>query len=233
MRVPKINSKDIGQVREETVEISGYVRASMADNSWQEDERSLDRMIKRIERLVRGSIEYKEYVSFLKDEIDMNSCSFFSGVSRKEDQGVRIEIHHAPLTLYDITSILFNFMQIHEVDPTPFDVADAVMRCHFEGLVGLAPLSVTAHELVHTGDAFVPVDKVYGNVREFYDRFRDGFTQDHKNLLRENVEATRQLNGGDGEYAPAILERKYTYLKVEGVDLLKKISDGSEDSATA
>lgn len=231
MRVPKINSKNIENVREETVEIGGYVKASMQDNSWQEDEKSLDKMIKRIERFVRSSMEYREYTTFLKEEIDMNKCSFFKGVDRKEDRGVGIEIHHAPLTLYDITSIIFNFMQIHEVEPTPFDIADEVMKCHFEGLVGLVPLSVTAHELVHTGDVFVPVDKVYGNVNGFYERYRDGFTEDHKNLLRENIRVTKQLNKEDEEYSPSVLERKFTYLKVDGVELPKKVK--LDESATA
>jgi hypothetical protein len=226
VRVPKINSRDIEEVKEETVKINFFIKPNMKDNSWQEDEKSLDKMIKRIERFVRSSYEYREYTTFLKEEIDMNQCAFFPKLTRED---VSIEIHHAPLTLYDITSIIFNHMQIHEVEPTAFDVADEVMKAHFAGLVGLMPLTLTAHELVHSGDIFIPVDKVYGNVKGFYNKYKDGFTTDHKQLLKENINVTKQLN--NEKYSPSVLERKFTYLEVEGIEFPRKIT--VDESATA
>lgn len=229
MRIPKINSRDIDEVREETIKINFYVKPNMKDDSWKEDEKSLDQTIKRIERFVRTSYEYREYVSFLKEEIDMNQCAFLNAVDRKEEKGVSIEIHHAPLTLYDITAIIFNYMQINEIEPTPFEIADEVMKAHFEGLIGLVPLSLTVHELVHNSDVFIPVDRVYGDIKGFYDRYKDGFTHDHKELLKENIRVTKQLN--NEKYTPAILERKYVYLEVEGMHLPKKIKADEEITA--
>jgi hypothetical protein len=218
MRVPKITSRNIEDASEQTVKINFYITPKMEDNSWREDEKSLDKTIKRIEKFVRGSIEYREYVNFLKEEIDMNQCAFFPKLTRED---VSLEIHHSPLTLYDITSIIFNHMQIHDVNPTVFDVADEVMKVHYEGLVGLIPLTYTAHELVHSGDIFVPVDKVYGNVKAFYNKYKDGFTTDHKELLKENIRVTKQLNNEN--YSPSVLERKFTYLDVEGIEFPRKI----------
>ena len=86
------------------------------------------------EKIVRNSYEYREYVKFLKEEIDMNECSFFKGLTRDD---VRIEIHHAPFTLYDITAIMVNEARINAVNPTAFSIAESVMKLHFEGLVGL------------------------------------------------------------------------------------------------
>jgi hypothetical protein len=218
MRVPKVNSKNIEEVKDETVKINFFIKPSMKDDSWKEDEKSLDKLIKKVEKFVRSSYEYREYITFLKEEMDMNQCAFFPKLARED---VSIEIHHSPLTLYDITSIIFNYVQIHEVEPTVFDVADEVMKAHFEGLIGLIPLTLTAHELVHNSDIFVPVDKVYGNVRGFYDRYRDGFTTDHKQLLKENIQVTKQLNNEN--YSPSVLERKFTYLEVEGIEFPSKI----------
>jgi hypothetical protein len=226
MRIPKISSKDIGEVKDETVKINFFVKPDMKNESWKEDEKSLDKLIKTIERFVRGSVEYREYVTFLKEEIDMNQCAFFPKLTRED---VGIEIHHSPLTLYDITSIIFNYMQINEVEPTVFDIADEVMKVHYEGLIGLIPLTNTVHELVHNGDVFIPVDKVYGNVKEFYNRYKDGFTTDHKELLKENIRVTKQLN--NEKYSPSVLERKFTYLEVEGMEFPRKIEVESEATA--
>jgi hypothetical protein len=226
MRIPKISSRNIDEIKEETVKINFFIKPDMKNESWREDEKSLDRLIKTIERYVRSSVEYREYTSFLKEEVDMNQCAFFPKLIRED---VGIEIHHSPLTLYDITSIIFNYMQINEVDPTPFGIADEVMKVHYEGLVGLIPLTNTVHELVHSGDVFIPVDKVYGNVKTFYNRYKDGFTDDHKELLKENIRVTKQLN--NESYSPAVLERKFTYLEVEGVELPQKIKVDNEATA--
>ena len=61
-------------------------------------------LIKAVERIVRSSIEYKQYIQFLKTEIDMTECSYFKNISNKNNPKVSIEIHHEPFTLFDITS---------------------------------------------------------------------------------------------------------------------------------
>jgi len=220
MRVPKIQSRNIGEVKEETIKINFFIKPDIRDDSWKEDEKSLDKLIKKIEHFVRSSYEYRDYITFLKEELDMNQCALFPKLQRND---VSLEIHHSPLTLYDITSIIFSYMQINTVEPTSFDIADEVMRVHYEGIVGLIPLTETAHELVHNGDIFIPIDKVYGDIKEFYKRYKDGFTTDHIELLKENIRVTKQLN--KEKYSPSILERKFTYLDVEGVEFPHKLNE--------
>ena len=45
------------------------------------------------------------------------------------------------------------------------------------------------------------------------------FKQEQKDLLYQNIEATEGLNN----YSPAVLERNYTYLNIDGMQLPKKL----------
>ena len=221
MRVPRIVTVDKSDIiREDTIKIGHYTKVNMVDESWKEDEISYDKMIKKIEQIVRNSFEYREYIKFLKEEMDMNQCSFFKNVTRED---ARIEIHHTPFTLYDITSIVFYYMQVNNFNLTIFDIAEEVMKLHYENMVGLFPLSLTAHELVHNGDIFIPIDHVYGNVSKFVDKYKEYMTEEQKELLQKNIDETNKLN--IETYNPSVLERRYTYLEIEGVKFPKKISE--------
>ena len=227
MRIPKIvtiEKSDI--IREDNLKIGHFTKINMVDESWKEDELSYEKMIKKIEKVVRNSYEYREYVKFLKEEIDMNECSFFKGLTRDD---VRIEIHHAPFTLYDITSIVFYYMQVNNFHYSVLDVAEEVMKLHYEGMVGLIPLSLTVHDLVHEGDVFIPVDCVYGNVSGFVKKYKNYMTEDQKNLLLKNIEETNKLN--NDKYNPSILERRYMYIEVDVMELPKKIKTEEDEIA--
>ena len=227
MRIPKIVTiEKTDTIREDVIKIGHYTKINMVDESWKEDELSYDKMIKKIEKVVRNSYEYREYVKFLKEEIDMNECSFFKGLTRDD---VKIEIHHAPFTLYDITSIVFYYMQVNNFNYSVLDVAEEVMKLHYEGMVGLIPLSLTVHDLVHTGDIFIPVDCVYGNISGFVKKYKNYMTDDQKNLLLKNIEETNKIN--NEKYNPSILERRYIYMEVDGMELPKKIKVETDEIA--
>lgn len=186
-----------------------------------EDDKSYTKFIKKVERYIRTSLEYKEYINFLKSEINMNQCSLFKNIDRTELSGMSIEIHHSPFTLYDLTSIVTSKHSETEGRLNPILIAQEVMDIHFRGMVGLIPLSVTVHQLVHSGDIFIPIDKVYGNVLEFINTYKQYFTQEQKELLEQIVITSENLNN----YSPSVLERNYTYLNIDGMQLPKKLPE--------
>ena len=44
--------------------------------------------------MVRGSFEYRRFISYLRDYMDMNKCAFFANTTIDNDSKVKIEIHH-------------------------------------------------------------------------------------------------------------------------------------------
>ena len=105
--------------------------------------------VKTIERMVRGSLEYKEYIRFLRDYIEMSKCSYFGNVKSDRYSKTKIEIHHSPFTLYDITMVIL-LKHLEEFgNVNLFEVSEEVMKLHYQCRVGLIPLSTTVHKLVH------------------------------------------------------------------------------------
>lgn len=177
------------------------------------DPKAYFRFITKLERTIRKSLEYREYITFLKEEMDMNYCSFFSNINR--DMGISIEVHHAPLTLFDITSIIYLYLLDKKGEVTDLDVCNLVMGVHYKGLVGLIPLSKTVHELVHNGELFIPSTKVGGDFEGFYKKYHKGFLPEQVDMLQNIIDVSKQIN--EDEMNPEILERNYTYLEIDGM----------------
>ena len=70
------------------------------------NEKERIKFIKHIEKIIRMSYEYKEYINYLKEEYNMTFCSVYENINRDNIPKVRIEIHHEPFTLYDIVNIV-------------------------------------------------------------------------------------------------------------------------------
>lgn len=222
MRVPKVITSNKTEMQEEVQNINFYIKPSMYIDLTEllEDEKKRQKFIQGVERLIRGSLEYREYITFLRTEINMNSCFFYDKIDRNE-MNVALEIHHDPFTLYDLCEIVI-MKRINEgEDIQPFNVAEEVMKLHFMGLVGLVPLSKTVHKLVHNGQLFVPINHVYGNLKEFIERYKTGLSPDHINLLKKAAEMSIQMEGE--EYNPEILERRAVYLNVRDQESVRKI----------
>ena len=64
-----------------------------------DDEKDYEKFVKDIESDVRRSFEYRKFINFIRDNMNMNECSFLKGVTNKETYDIKIEIHHYPFTL--------------------------------------------------------------------------------------------------------------------------------------
>lgn len=172
-------------------------------------------LTKAVETIVRRSLEYKQYVQFLKEEIDMTQCAFFKNVTNKNGSPVSIEIHHEPFTLFDITLTVIEKFIDNGYELNPLLIAEEVMSLHYKNMVGLIPLSVTVHELVHDGSLFIPLQNVYGNYIQFLEEYGDYITDSIKAMLETKLRLSKELDNPD----TSILEKKYVYLEVEGFSL--------------
>jgi len=116
--------------------------------------------IKNIERIFRASKEYKQFVTMIRQEYDGEYCR----ITNEHYMDVEVELHHYPLTLYEICLIATHTLLKQKQNIlTTFDVANLVCKMHFDLKVGIIPIAKTIHEKVHNQDLLLPREWVIGD----------------------------------------------------------------------
>ena len=147
-----------------------------------EAEKEFATFVKKTESAVRRSLEMRQYVSFLKAEMDMDKCIMLKGLG-----GVDVELHHYPFTMFDLCAIEAR-RRIRRDEPlSTLLVAHEVVHLHYSGAIGLVPLTKTLHELAHAGRLFIPMHAVHGDVTAYVEARREDLTADYIGKLRALV----------------------------------------------
>ena len=173
------------------------------------DAKDFSKYIKYLEQITRRSIEYREYIQYLRNAFEMNRCTIYMNVSNNLTNNIKIEIHHDPLTLYDICLIVFRKRQAAGEPLDEDNVAKEVMWLHYNNMVGLIPLSETIHELVHNGVIFIPTTHVFGNYKLFVEAYKPFFTIEQNDMLNEIERASKEF---DYDKYKEILAHKELYI---------------------
>lgn len=186
------------------------------------DEKEMVKYLRDIEKAVRTSFEYREMVKYLREYLDMNKCSFYKAVSNTDSTKIHIEIHHEPLSLYDICVIVYNkrvaFRESLEIEY----VAKEVMYLHYDMQVGLIPLAETVHELVHNQYLFVPSNKVFGKYKKFVQDYKPFIPIEQINILDRIESLTLEYEAS--EYKQ-LLAKKFIYIDTSGSYELPRLED--------
>lgn len=186
------------------------------------DDKSFKKYIQTIEKCVRSSFEYKSLINFLREYMDMNQCAFYQNVTNTDSAKIRIEIHHEPLSLYDISLIVYN-KRLSFGEPLDEEyVAKEVMYLHYNLMVGLIPLAETVHQLVHAQYLFVPTTAVLGKYKEFVERYKPYMLPEQLESLENIEEATKLYDSDD---AKTLLSKNYIYIDMSGSYNLPKTED--------
>ena len=186
------------------------------------DEKSFKKYMQTVEKTVRSSYEYRALVNYLREYMDMNQCAFYESVSNADNLKVHIEIHHEPLSLYDICLIVYN-KRVSFNEPLDEEyVAKEVMYLHYNLMVGLIPLAETVHQLVHAQYLFVPTSAVLGKYREFVDRYQAYMLPEQIEVLNHIEEATKVYDDYD---AKTILSKNFIYVDMSGSYKIPKTED--------
>lgn len=182
------------------------------------DTKKKRRFINQVKKAVRSSIEYRDYIQFLKEHMDMDSCAFFNMVTsntqnNNENKKVKIEIHHEPLTLDDIVSVVLEKQIQGGEEINALYVAEEVMELHYRNMVGLIPLSKTIHELVHNTDKVpIPLYMCYGAYADFFKEYAPYISEGLMDKLERKMQLTKSITP---ESFNAIC-KEFTYLEVDG-----------------
>ena len=221
MRIPSINMnkeyspapKDIIKVGELTDDRSSRYQLDLTDD------RERNAFIKKCEKIVRNSYEYKEFVEFLKSYMDMRECAYFANVNNYDSRNIKIEIHHAPFTLYDIVDTVLRKRATEGQSISLLKVCDEVMGLHYMGYVGLIPLSATVHSLVHSGSISIPLRNVFGNFHVFYTQYQNYMNPELKDTFQEVLKNDANVS----LTPPDILKIKYLEVEMSGVEKVDKL----------
>lgn len=175
------------------------------------------KLIKKIESYCRTSMEYTDLISYLRKYVNMDECTFLTNFKAGKRKGM-IEIHHAPFTLFSIVDIVMRKQEDQMGYIDEFDVCEEVMRLHYSGLVGLIPLSITCHQLVHDDRLTVPLWCVYGRFVEFTKLYYDWIPDETLAALNEEVQLSKELKENPEKLREmnSILDVQYVYLDVDG-----------------
>lgn len=228
MRVP--NEKDLLKNNEEEIilEISDILDEVniYPPNPDFNNEKEKYKFIFSIEQLVRTSTEYKKFVYFLRNNLDITKCTFHPEVDTKDLRKTKLEFHHYPIDLYTIVETIVDSYDEGEY-VNPYEVADKVMLEHYRFNIGLVPLSKTVHELYHSGKKFINLKYVYGK----YERFMNGqYGSNFSDEARQIVSDLKALSKKDDEEGikENILDTVKTKVIITGIEKPKKIKSCEE-----
>jgi len=163
------------------------------------DAKEIKAFIKNIEKQIRTSKEYKSYLGHLKNEVGIHNCSVLGNLSDDID-GLTLEFHHYPFTLYDIVETCINKRILTGENFTSLDICDEVLELHKLNQVGLVYLSKTAHELVHCEKIFIKLESIFGDVNAFIGKYKDFIAEE--TLLKYN----KLIDMNNNTYDDSILE---------------------------
>lgn len=197
------------------------------------DEKSFKKYIQAVEKVVRTSYEYKAFVAYLREYMDMHQCAFYKNVNNLDTSKVRIEIHHEPFSLYDVCLIVYNKRVAFNETLDEEMAAKEVMYLHYNLWVGLIPLAETVHQLVHAQYLFVPTTAVLGKYREFVNRYEPYMLPEQIGILEKIEEASKFY---DSDEAKTVLGKNYIYVDMSGAydiprkeDIVNMLKDRIKD----
>lgn len=188
------------------------------------DEKDFKKYMMDLESVVRNSFEYRQLISYLKNTEGMDVCSFLENVSSRDNNKVRIEIHHSPLTLYDICLAVLKKRRDKNEDININAVAEEVMWLHYIGWVGLIPLSATVHEMVHNQYIFIPTNIVRGNYQAFINAYYNYIDPETLDCIDNAEQATKDYNNKQME----IFNNHDIYININGSYNLPRKSEAQQ-----
>ena len=212
---------------EETTEFSFDAEEFDPTTAYLELPEELDKkVVTYIEREVRSSYEYRNYINYLKTELDMTRCSLLPQID-VNNVNVSLEFHHYPMNLFEIVEAVGKKMIFDAGEGKSvscFDIAQKVVEEHYKNNIGLVPLTKSLHEMAHSRAIIIPMSKVYGNYKNFMIRYSKSIDKDIQDRV---MEAEMNSESDDATlYNKSKLEKNVSHYNIT----YKKPGDDGSDS---
>lgn len=178
--------------------------------------KDFDKYIDACEKSVRQSMEYNEFILYLRNYMDMNRCAIFNNVSNAESTKIKIELHHHPISLATIVKTIYNKRCFYKESLEVELVAKEAMYIHYFLYIGLIPLAKSAHTGFHNGIVCIPIDKVLGKYEEFINQYGEWIPPENMETIKEFESITSIIAD---ERNRQLFQVAPTYLKIDGGDI--------------
>lgn len=173
--------------------------------------------LKNCESRFRTSATYTNYKGFLIG-LGMDRCQVH-GFIHSDMEGVDIEMHHAILTVFDISLLITEHLLNTVGFVTTFDVVQALKEEHKANNIALVMLSKTPHQVYHSNptEFFIHPKMCFGNWPRLLEKYNKGLTQDVAFKLLYYLKKAIEMDGTDDSGL---------------LDLREKIKEWSENYAS-
>jgi len=123
--------------------------------------------IKKVEKIIRGSTEYKVWTDYIRDTLGKTKCM----ITDEDHEETTVDIHHHPISLYVIVKGVVMEHIKNERSFCSFDIAAKVMELHFSLKAPFIPLVKSLHEKFHRGYLQIPMELVHGNWEDYMEEY--------------------------------------------------------------
>jgi len=148
-----------------------------------EGEAEFKKFIKNVERLVRGSLEYKYWKDYIKEVLEVSSCM----ITQERMDECTVEIHHHIPSLFIVIKALINKKIANEEAFSTFDIALDTIELHFRNKIGYVALLRSLHEKFHKGHLQIPIGSVQGDYIWFVRNYGEYLDQDDMDVINQRT----------------------------------------------
>ena len=113
---------------------------------------------KKCVSLIHASPEYRDWATYVKEMLGYKTCA----LTNESSEQLTVDIHHHPLTIFDITNIILNTYIANQKSFTSLVIAKDVLHLHYNDRVGFIPLVSSLHEKYHNGFLVIPPKLIHG-----------------------------------------------------------------------
>jgi len=163
---------------------------------------TLEPVVKKIESMIRTSKEYRAYLHYTKDDLNMRFSQTWKNIDFIENK-ISMEVHHL-IKLYDIVMMVGTDMVLN-LSGTEYlmtwDIAKEVINLHLSDMLPVVCLAVTEHEMAHAGLLDITNDNAMvhlGNYNSFIYTYQNYLTSDEYDIYKkygvsqETIDACRK-----------------------------------------
>jgi len=129
------------------------------------DVKEYNKFVSNIKRLVRSTLEYSTWVSFIKHE--KNLCQY----THESTTALTVDLHHHPYSMENIVKIVLAKQLAVNSKTTTIDVVKEVLQLHYDNKVGYVLLIKSLHEKFHNGYLKIPIEIVNGKWKKFEEEY--------------------------------------------------------------